>query len=395
MVRTRYFIDISAVPEVGETVTGIARVILAFIWYIARAHEETIDLYGISFRAQDCGYRVWALGSAATDTDGIVSAIGRIRLAEPAVIEWTSRDIVFLLGEQWLFDTCVSEVTKLKNAKGIKIVSLLHDFVPFFMPELYWDEFPDQYMRCIADLVQLSDHIFVYSESTRRDLLRLFPRVPLSQIPVATIRLGDDFDVMGKRLDPKKISSLVDTRFILVVGTIQPRKNHSILLPVWRRLLLEDPARCPMLILAGKRGWHVDDFLYFCDRNPSLREKICVLEKVSDEELRWLYENALFSIYPSLYEGWGLPIAESLSAGRLCLASNTSAMSEIAEDLIDYFSPYDSGELFHLVVQYLNDPGLLLEKERSIRTRFRRTSWSQTVEQILRALHDGLMPEII
>lgn len=384
-MKLRYFIDISAVPGAGETVTGIARVILAFIWHLATAHDQDIDLYGISFRSEDGGYRVWDLRGVACCTEGIVSAVEHIRHTDPVGIDWTPHDVVLLLGEQWLFGPSVSEVAKLKKNKAIIVISLLHDFVPFFMPELYWDGFSSQYIQCITDLIHLSDSILVYSNSTRRDLLRFFPNVD-AQKPVTTIRLGDDFDAIAKRSHPAEVDGLPGERFVLVVGTLQPRKNHAILLPVWRRLLLEQPERCPMLVLAGKKGWHVDEFLYFCNRNPDLHKKIKVLDNIDDGKLRWLYENALFSIYPSLYEGWGLPIAESLAFGRACLASNTSAMPEIAGDLIDYFSPYDTGELFHLIDRYLKDPSLLTEKERSIKSRFRKTVWSRTVKEVVRAV---------
>lgn len=385
MVKIRCFIDISAVPETGETVTGIARVILAFIWHLATEHDQAIDIYGISFRSQDCGYRVWDLRDVACHAGDIVSAIGYIRLTDPIGVDWTPRDVVLLLGEQWLFDNSVPEVARLKKNKAIIVISLLHDFVPFFMPELYWEGFSSQYIQCITELIQLSDNILVYSNSTRRDLVRFFPNVD-AQKPVTTIRLGDDFDAIAKRSHPAEVDGLQGRRFVLVVGTIQPRKNHALLLPVWRRLLLEQPADCPILVLAGKKGWHVDELLYFCGRNPDLQKTIKVLDNVSDGQLRWLYENAIFSIYPSLYEGWGLPIAESLAFGRACLSSNASAMTEIAGDLIDYFSPYDSGELFHLVVRYLKDPAWLAEKERSIKAHFRKTSWRQTVEEVVRAV---------
>ena len=114
--------------------------------------------------------------------------------------------------------------------------------------------------------------------------------------------------------------------------------------------------------------------------DPDTKEQFIFLHNVSDEELSWLYDHCLFSIYPSFYEGWGLPIAESIAHGKPCLASNTSSMPEIAGDLLTYFSPYSSDECLQAIVGLL-DPRARQKATTKIK-KYRPVSWDQTFDQI-------------
>jgi glycosyltransferase involved in cell wall biosynthesis len=102
---------------------------------------------------------------------------------------------------------------------------------------------------------------------------------------------------------------------------------------------------------------------------------------MSDAQLDWLYTHCMFTVYPSVYEGWGLPVAESLAYGKLCISSNTSSMPEIAGDLIEYFSPYDPAACLALLEKYL-DPEVRQHKEAEIKKNYAPRSWDATFQQI-------------
>jgi glycosyltransferase involved in cell wall biosynthesis len=389
MSKTRVFFDVSALPEVGKAVTGISRVVLSVLRHMANDHPD-MDVQGISFRDADEPYRLWSLAEIAEQAGDLLDLA--VSPATEAVMPQRG-DCLLLLGEQWLFPASIPTAQQLKQERGVKVVSLVHDLVPFFMPELYWDGFPEAYISCINSLVAVSDGILVYSENTRKDLLKYFPALAKGPRPVARMRLGDRFDFAGNPPQQPVLPNEVSTgKFILCVGTIQPRKNQLLLLSVWRQLCEVYGDACPPLLLVGKPGWHVDELMYFFSRNRALKKNVHVLEQVSDAELQWLYKHCLFSVYPSLYEGWGLPIAESLAAGRLCLASSTSAMPEVAGELIDYFSPHDSGELFRLIDHYFSNPAQRERKEQTIRERFVPTSWSDATDQVVAAIKGASPP---
>jgi glycosyltransferase involved in cell wall biosynthesis len=382
---TRVFFDVSALPEVGKAVTGISRVLLCVLRHLARAHPE-LEIAGISFRDTTGGHRLWRLSDIVQQASSHLTDVpyksGAAGPHPPA-----AGDCILLLGEQWLFPACLPEVRRLRQERGVKVISLVHDLVPFFMPELYWDGFPEAYIACLNELVAVSDGILVYSESTRKDLLKYLPQTTARVDSIHLVRLGDRFDFpLDGIAQPPQEKVLVAGSYILCVGTIQPRKNHLLLLAVWRRLSELYGSSCPTLLLVGQPGWHVGDLLYFLTHHPALKQKVRILEQVTDSELQWLYANCWFSIYPSLYEGWGLPIAESMALGKLCLASESSAMPEVAGQFAEYFSPYDSGDLLRRIERYIREPALVKQREELIRKGFKPTSWAETANQFSQAI---------
>src|SRR5437660_11261798 len=129
-------------------------------------------------------------------------------------------------------------------------------------------------------------------------------------------------------------------RYVLYVSTIEHRKNHRLLVRVWQRLLERHGANLvPNLIFAGKIGWLVEDLLADLEASNYLNGKIILLRSLSDAQLHEAYSSCLFTVFPSLCEGWGCPVAESLAHGKFCVASNHTAIPEAGGNLIDYFDP--------------------------------------------------------
>lgn len=375
--KKRLFVDVSSLPDLEGNLTGISRLIINVIYQI-RMNHPAISVYGISFRDRE-KYELYRL-------DANVQAQFRQDLKPAQDLEIEDEDILLLLGEQWLFDACNTQIEGIKKSKRVKVANLIYDLVPFFMPELYWDGFPQQYVSCVKASVQMSDYIIAISENTKKDLIRFFPEIEAAKIN--TIRLGDDFGSILDRLSSAQTKETIgiNEEFVLCVGTIQPRKNHWLLLTVWRRLLLERKDKCPKLVVVGNVGWNVENLLYFINNNPELKEYILVLDNVDDYNLMQLYSNCLFTVYPSLYEGWGLPIGESLSFGKLCLVAGTSSMTEIGGDLVEYFSPYDSAKLYEYICKYYDDREALKNKEIRIQNEYNSILWTQTASEILQII---------
>jgi glycosyltransferase involved in cell wall biosynthesis len=114
--------------------------------------------------------------------------------------------------------------------------------------------------------------------------------------------------------------------------------------------------------------------------DPETKDKFVILEQASDEELSWLYENCQFSVYPSFYEGWGLPIAESIAHGTPCICSNTSSMPEIAGDLLTYFSPASTDECLQAITGLLK-PGAL-DKAKDRLKDYKPVAWNDTFNSV-------------
>ena len=143
---------------------------------------------------------------------------------------------------------------------------------------------------------------------------------------------------------------------------IERRKNHDILYRAWLRLI-EAGCTIPNLVFVGMRGWGVDDLLSDLARDRRIRGRIHVLQTVSDTELAMLYDRCLYTVYPSLYEGWGLPVVESFAFGKFCLCSNAGSLPEAGGDLAEYLDPWDLNAWVERIQIFRRSPGGDREKE--------------------------------
>ena len=111
-------------------------------------------------------------------------------------------------------------------------------------------------------------------------------------------------------------------------------------------------------------------------------DRIVHLEDVADPELADFYRACAFTIFPSLAEGWGLPVAESLATGKFCLASNATAIPEVGGDLVGYFDPADAEDCFRKIEDYILDRKRLAVAERRIKTGYRGRSWAACARRL-------------
>ena len=175
--------------------------------------------------------------------------------------------------------------------------------------------------------------------------------------------------------------------YALFVSTIEARKNHILAFRAWRRLLEELPAdQVPTLVFAGRTGWMVRDLMQQIENAAYLGGKLVHVEAPDDATLAALYAGACFTLFPSLYEGWGLPVSESLSFGKVCLAASTTSVPEAGGDFCLYHDPDSVTEAVSLYRRAITEPGLIPGLEAKIRAEYRPTPWSATARAVLDAL---------
>lgn len=201
------------------------------------------------------------------------------------------------------------------------------------------------------------------------------------------MRLGDEIELSTDDLNStSKPDVRIDDEFLLCVGTIENRKNHMLLYQTYK-LAAERGVDLPQLVIAGGKGWLSDDVQYLISHDPGVAKKIVLLYSPSDSVLSWLYRNCLFTVYPSLYEGWGLPVAESLAYDKVCVSSGISSMPEIAGDLLTYFSPNSTDECLAAINNILN-VSIRQKAEKRIKKEYHTTSWQKTYQQVVTAISE-------
>ena len=287
-------------------------------------------------------------------------------------------DVVVSPGGTWNYPGSGKRCSQLREQMGFRSVHLVYDMIPVKFPQLFPENFPAKIHRWMRESLSACDLILAISHSTRRDVLEYCDRQQLPAPPVEVIRLGE-LDASDDDAPPPVEGFDPSQPFVLSVGTLEVRKNHLLLYHAWRRLIEQHGTKVPPLVLVGSCGWLTGDVVYQMRKDPLTRDHIVLLNGCGDRQLHWLYRHCMFTLYPSHYEGWGLPIAESLSHGKYCIASNTSSMPEIDPSgrLVGHHDPCDLPACLDLITQAL-DPAFRAEKEALIRRNYRRTSWDET-----------------
>jgi glycosyltransferase involved in cell wall biosynthesis len=194
----------------------------------------------------------------------------------------------------------------------------------------------------------------------RDDLRRRLQQAGAPSGPIDVLPMGweipppaadDDAVLQRHRLEKGK--------YFLQVGTFEPRKNHIALVRAVERLRQKHGAAMPACVFVGAKGWRSGALIRHLERTRFADGAIRWLRGVRDGDLGALYRGALFTVYPSLMEGWGLPVQESLSHGVPCIASHAGAIPEAGLDLAVYVDPADETQLTAAIDRWLGDPSAL------------------------------------
>lgn len=273
---------------------------------------------------------------------------------------------------------------------GLDVTLMCYDVIPVLFPHLVVVP-GDNFAAYITDAAWCADRFVCISECTRRDLSVASQRLGAPQRPRTVVRLGAQVSGGGQARPPAGFGD--DPRpFVLYVSTIERRKNHELLYRAWLRLR-ERGLTTHRLVLVGMRGWGVGDLMHDLHLDPRIRGDILLLDHVTDDELAWLYRHCAFTVFPSLYEGWGLPVAESLACGKFCLASDAASLPEVGGDLIEYLDPWDLPQWVERLAHYMTDPSALAAREQRIASRYVAPRWADTAAAIHRVVLHGLVPE--
>ena len=258
-----------------------------------------------------------------------------------------SGDHVLFTGVVWTV-TYAALFERLR-ARGVRFSVLLYDLIPLERPDLVGSAHAQAFTEWLRCVVREAELIFLSTETVREQLYRwclaegLAPRNPAQTIPFGPSLL---------RLAKPAAGPIVTEAFVLSVGTIDPRKNQLFLATAWAKLAAE--RELPLLVLVGRD----DHDLLGSDATVApliAAGRIRVLTGVDDAALDALYRAALFTVFPSFIEGHGLPVADSLAYGKLCLSSDLPVIREHAADLPWYFDPHDAGSLIAQLRRALDD----------------------------------------
>lgn len=269
-----------------------------------------------------------------------------------------------------------------------KSVVTIHDLAFMRFPEVTSDEIYRHHMAWVPYSAQRCDRIIADSLQTKRDIVELLD-VPEEKINVVYLAADDQFGPM----DPREARAVTDRHglpetYFLAVGTVEPRKNLITLLRAYRKLLVDGLTE-PRLVIVGPKGWKYNPIMEFI-KEHDLEERVIFTGFVPDDDLPAIYNRARALVYPSVYEGFGLPLVEAMKCGIPVVASNLTSIPEIVGDAGLLFSPTDVARLASLMKDVWTDPGLHAKYAALALERAKAFSWEATAEQTLAVYRKAL-----
>lgn len=386
--RTGIVWDITTWANNPETLSGIVRVECA----IARALLERTDipvrfvLYLNFGEFVDVPREVVQLGSVGS----FVKLLRSGCVPTLAAADCTGFSDLITVGSSWMQNTTfASSITGFARAHGLRLNVMMHDLTPYLFPHWYNLGYAAPWTANCRIVLSQADRILIYSDSTGRDIRR-FCQDQEIQIPtLSKVRLADeigDFEASAPASGTAVRNWFARRPFVLVVGALHARKNYGLLYDVWALLRERMGDAAPHLAIVGGVAWNGQDLARAFREDGRVNTHVRILDDVDDGLLDWLYKECLFTVYPSLYEGWGLPVGESLARGKICLASAVSSMLEIAPDVTDLLPPMDRSAWAARIEHYARSASSREAREEVIRTQFAVTRWAQTTDDMIRAL---------
>ena len=240
-------------------------------------------------------------------------------------------------------------IERLKSSGRLKIVYFVHDIIPIVFPEYCPPTELSRDRRRMETAAKFADAIVVNSRDTAEAYCKTFTNgrqppslviAPLGVSLPSALPRGNERESAGRP-------------YFVAVGTIEPRKNHLLLLNVWRNLRRELGKDAPRLILVGVRGWENENVVDMLERSPSLRGFVEERRRASDQELTQILAGARALLMPSFAEGYGLPLAEALTLSVPVLCSDIPSLREVGGDIPEYIDPLDGPKWRSLILEYL------------------------------------------
>ncbi|HEY8267579.1 MAG TPA: glycosyltransferase family 1 protein [Xanthobacteraceae bacterium] len=290
----------------------------------------------------------------------------------------TSRDILFSAGSGWT-SLNIEAIRVLKQRNRFRFVQFCHDIIPIQFPETYKTHDFEEFRNFYRGAFPIADLVIFGAQRIKSDVEAHCRTLGISLRATGVTPFGSDAVRQRTATAAPLRPGIERDRYALLVSTIEPRKGHEMLYRIWKRLLADGIPQTTniKLIFVGRPGWMVENLLREIAADRDLGGTLQIISFAGDDELATLYANAAFCVYPSLYEGYGLPVVEAFSYGKAVIASTGGAIPEVAGEFSPCLDPKDEESWYRTLRGWIEDPSLRAPYENAIRTRYRPTSWDE------------------
>lgn len=296
-------------------------------------------------------------------------------------------DILISVGLDWDY-TYYKEFYKLRKSHQLKVVTCCYDLIPVLYPQYCVNDVAGHFTSYFLDVADGSDLVLCISRQSEKDLNEMLEKTGGSRPPTWVFPLGDNVPQASEQGIGANIQALLQEPFILYVSTIERRKNHEILYRAYHLLCAAGhKAKLPKLVFVGMQGWGVGDLMKDIELDPLVAQSILRLHHVTDTELKALYEASLFCVFPSLYEGWGLPVGEALAMGKVVLASDRGSLPEVGGELVKYIDPWSAQAWAKALLEMVEDKPVLRQWEQNVQDNYVTRTWESAARSVQSAIN--------
>lgn len=269
----------------------------------------------------------------------------------------------------------------LKRSLSVKGLFLLHDLIPLTHPEYVTRKAFKRHKQYIQRLAEAADVIVTNSADTANIFRRISAEMDIPTPELLAAPLGPSLVPMPQ---PPRWENA--SPYFVYVSTIEPRKNHIMLLRVWEQLLKKYGSNAPKLILVGRRGWQIESTTNIIDNGTNLKGHVLECNDLGDRALATLILNARATLMPSHAEGFGLPVAESLNLKTPVICSDLTVFREIAGYVPDYANPSSGGEWARIITDYARFDSTLRSAQMQRLNGYKPPTWHDHFEKVSRVL---------
>jgi len=261
-----------------------------------------------------------------------------------------------------------------RTPKNCKRVTMIHDLTPILMPEYHIRQSTLIHQLLLKRVLKKSNLILTASQNTKRDIEKFAnPAAPIKVIPLG----------LSTPKPTKQSTSTIKEKYLLYLGTIEPRKNLETLIQVFTALK-KDHQIAHKLILAGEIGWKSEKILDLARPHPDIK----ITGHLNEDEKSQLLKNADIFIYPSIYEGFGLPPLEAMAQGIPVICSTGGSLKELYSSTALTYSPFDKQTLKEHIINLTTQPRLHRELSQKGINYSQNFTWSKTAEATIQALKE-------
>jgi glycosyltransferase involved in cell wall biosynthesis len=336
-------------------------------------------LAGLSRAGADAADPAWT--TTVAQVSALLEAAPDLAFAEGA---WLVN-----LGSSWWLPGYHLALREARARQGVRYAAMVHDTGPVTAPEHSPPETSARFARWLSVLAPQADLLLTPSEATARDIARLaardLPGLPCAPVGVLRPDARPAPPPPGGAAHPRvaELTAPAGEPYVLCLGTIESRKDHLFVLNAWLALLRRHGDAVPLLVLAGRAGFNAGPALALLRRAPALEGRVLWLDDVPDQGIAALLRGALFTIYHSRLEGWGLPVTEALAAGKVVVTPGHSALLESGQGLALHHTAGSEPEFLGLVEKLLFEPGFRAAAEARVADGLRLRSWAGVAEELV------------